>query len=185
MTGRLNGQLIKEALGNLTEAVRANPRLANGTTTVRVGRESDSQLVGRVRQFEPILVDEPPAFGGSDQGPNPSELLLVALGACQHITLMVLAEQLGVEIDDIEIEVEGDIDLRGFLGLDPAIRPGFQQIRLHVSVQSPEPEERLRALLALAEQRCPVADMLRHPVPIEVTLEVAQPVTSVRSRLTG
>lgn len=177
MVTRVNGHLIKEALSNLVEAIRANPRLAAGTTAVTVRGDGGTRVQGYVRQFDPIVVDEPPAFGGTDRGPNPAELLLVALGACQQITLTFLAEQLGIRIDDIEIEVMGHIDLRGCLGLDPSVRPGFQEIEMNVVIRSPEPEDRLRELLERAERLCPVSDMLRHPVPIRTTLEQVRPVT--------
>ncbi|MCS7050319.1 MAG: OsmC family protein [Thermomicrobium sp.] len=175
MAVRVNGCLVREAVSNLVEAIRANPRLATGTTTVRVDWIGGTQAVGRIRQFEPVVIDEPPALGGSDRGPNPTELLLVALGACQELTLAVLAEQLGIAIDAIEVEVRGDLDLRGFLGIDPAIRPGFQRLEVAVHITSPEPPERLEELLRLAERLCPVSDMLRNPVPIETTLEITRP----------
>jgi len=172
MTVRVNGSVVKEALANLVAAIRANPRLAAGTTAVRVHWDGGTRALGRVRQFEPIVVDEPLAFGGSDQGPNPAELLLVALGACQELTIALLAEQRGVTLDAIDVEVRGELDLRGFLGLDPTVRPGFQRIEVEVRLRSPEPEHRLRELLAEAERLCPVSDMLRHPVPIETSLEI-------------
>lgn len=173
MAVRVNGHLVKEALANLIEAIRANPRLASGTTMVRVKWAGGTQAIGHVRQFEPIIVDEPPALGGSDRGPNPVELFLVALGACQELMLAVLAEQLGLEIHAIDVEVQGELDLRGCLGIDPKVRPGFQRLEVSVHIVSPEPEERLRELLALAERLCPVSDMLRNPVPVQMDLEVS------------
>ncbi|GBD18868.1 hypothetical protein HRbin27_01368 [bacterium HR27] len=170
MVVRVQGTAAKEALRNLAGAIQANPKLATGTTSVRVRWSGGTQAIGQVRSFEPIVIDEPPAFGGTDRGPNPAELLLVALGACQELTLLILAEQLGLRIDDIEVDVHGDLDLRGFLGIDPNIRPGFQHISITVHIASPEPEERLRELLARAERLCPVSDVLRNPVPIETTL---------------
>ncbi|MCX7623031.1 MAG: OsmC family protein [Thermomicrobium sp.] len=175
MAVRVNGSHVREALSNLAAAIQANPRLASGTTSVRVEWTGGTQVLGRVRQFEPIVIDEPPAFGGTDRGPNPAELLLVALGACQELTLLALAEQLGIEVEAIDVEVRGALDLRGFLALDPSVRPGFQRVEIDVHITSPEPEERLRELLARAERLCPVSDMLRHPVPIETTLEVSRP----------
>lgn len=180
MAVRVNGHLVKEAVTNLVEAIRANPRLASGTAMVRVNWAGGTRAIGHVRQFEPIIVDEPPALGGSDRGPNPVELLLVALGACQELMLAVLAEQLGLEIHAIDVEVQGELDLRGCLGIDPQVRPGFQRLEVSVHFVSPEPEERLRELLALAERLCPVADMLRNPVPIETTLEVSLPGGTLR-----
>ena len=74
-----------------------------------------------------LEIDEPKELGGSDQGPNPVELLLAALGGCQQIILRFYGKKLGVEIQAIETTVEGELDLGGFLGV-PDIKPGFQNI---------------------------------------------------------
>jgi uncharacterized OsmC-like protein len=175
MAVHVQATAVKEALSNLAAAIRANPSLATGTTCVRVRWSGGTQAIGHVRSFEPLIIDEPPAFGGTDRGPNPAELLLVALGSCQALTLAMLAEQLELQIDDLEVEVFADLDLRGFLGIDSGIRPGFQRIEIAVHITSPEPEERLQDLLARAERFCPVSDVLRNPVPIDMTLEVSAP----------
>ena len=70
-------------------------------------------------------VDEPPALGGADAAANPVQYALASLGSCQAITYRFWAAQLGVELDSITVRVEGDLDLRGFFGVDDAVRPGF------------------------------------------------------------
>ena len=72
-----------------------------------------------------FTVDEPPALGGADAAANPVQYALASLGSCQAITYRFWAAQLGVELDSITVRVEGDLDLRGFFGVDDGVRPGF------------------------------------------------------------
>lgn len=174
-----NGHVI-ETIHTLSSAIQANPALAEGTVHVRTRWAGGTQVIGTVREFPPLTIDEPLGLGGDDQGPTPVELLLLALGACQEIAYAAHAEQLGIQLDAIEIELTGTIDLRGFLGLDPAVRPGFSRIESRVRLVSPEPEARLRALAEQVERFCPVQDMLTRPVPIETTLSIERPGVAAR-----
>jgi len=72
-----------------------------------------------------FTVDEPPALGGADAAANPVQYALASLGSCQAITYRFWAAQLGVELDSITVRVEGDLDLRGFFGVDDRVRPGW------------------------------------------------------------
>ena len=76
-----------------------------------------------------LTVDEPQALGGTDTGPNPVELILAALGTCQEITYRAYATVMGVPLDNVSVELEGDIDLRGFFAVDESVRAGYQAIR--------------------------------------------------------
>ncbi len=107
-----------------------------------------------------LIIDEPAALGGTDQGPNPVELILSALGGCISVVINMLAPKYQVEIKDIRVQVEGDIDLDGFLEKNLDVRPGLQQIRYHVSVDSPAPSENVEKLIRHMERICPVKDTL-------------------------
>lgn len=111
-------------------------------------------------------IDEPESSGGTDRGPNPVEVLLSALGACQAITFQVWAGKLGLAIDTLDIGLAGDIDLRGFFGLDEAVRPGFESIEVNVTLTGPETAERYAELVAAVEKHCPVLDNLGNAVPV-------------------
>ena len=87
-------------------------------------------------------VDEPPALGGADAAANPVQYALASLGSCQAITYRFWAAQLGVELDSLTVRVAGDLDLRGFFGVDDTVRPGFTAVRVEVSVTGPESAER-------------------------------------------
>ena len=110
--------------------------------------------------------DEPPALGGADAAANPVQYALASLGSCQAITYRFWAEHLGVELDSLSVRVEGDLDLRGFFGVDDSVRPGFTAVRVEVSVTGPESAERYAELAAAVDQHCPVLDLFQNPVPV-------------------
>lgn len=108
-----------------------------------------------------VIIDEPPSLGGTDQGPNPVELVLAALGGCLNVLITSFAKQHGVELRGSEVYVEGDLDPNGFLEKDPTVRPGFQEIRYRIEIDSSSAPERIQTLIEHVERVCPVKDILR------------------------
>lgn len=119
-----------------------------------------------------FTIDEPSSLGGTNQGANPVEHLLAALGACQVITYQMWAEKLGLRLDAVDVSVNGDLDLRGFFGLDPDVRPGFSSIDVQVTLHGPETAARYEELTRIVEQRCPVLDVVENSVPVQAALNV-------------
>ncbi len=115
-------------------------------------------------------VDEPAALGGADAAANPVQYALASLGSCQAITYRIWATHLGIEVDSITVRTEGDLDLRGFFGVDDGIRPGFTAVRVEVTVKGPESQERYADLAAAVDQHCPVLDLFQNPVPVTRSL---------------
>lgn len=107
-----------------------------------------------------VLIDEPPALGGTDKGPNPVEYILAALGGCINVLVVSFAEQFEVEVEDINVELEGDLDPDGFLGINPDVRVGYEEIRYTIHIDSPSPKDKVDALIAHVEKVCPVKDTL-------------------------
>ena len=120
-----------------------------------------------------LAVDEPPALGGEDTGPNPVELTLAALASCQEITYRLYADALGIPLDGVSVKVTGDLDLKGFFAADDGTRPGFRSIQAEITLDSPASGAELERLKATVDRHCPVLDVLRNPTP--VTLSVARP----------
>jgi uncharacterized OsmC-like protein len=119
-----------------------------------------------VRNFAPIVVDEPPELGGQDKGANPVELLLVSLGACQEIMYSAMASMMGIRLDEVKVNLKGSLDLKGLFGMDPAIPPGYQKITYETTLKSPASEEELRKLVEAVESHCPVLDTLVRPIEV-------------------
>ncbi|MEX2183302.1 MAG: OsmC family protein [Chloroflexota bacterium] len=160
-------------------ALGASP--TGGTTvTFRADSHQESGLrsVVRIRGFE-VAVDEPPSLGGTDTAPNPVELALAALATCQEITYRLHADHLGIPLDGVAVTLEGDLDLRGFFGVDDVVRPGFTAIRGSVRLDSPAPELELERLKAHVDAHCPVLDLLSNPTPL--TLELLSSPSSAKT----
>ena len=115
--------------------------------------------------------DEPAELSGTDSGMGPAEYILQALAGCYTATLTVMAAEKGIELDGIDLDLNFDIDLNGFLGLDDKIRKGAKGIRVGVKLSSPtasreQLEEMVRALPASS----PIHDTLANPVSIDTRL---------------
>lgn len=112
--------------------------------------------------------DEPPILAGEDMGANPVEYLLHALAACMTTTMVYHAAIRGIRLDEVESNLEGDIDLRGFLGLSDDVRRGYQEIRVNFKVKTDaENVERLKAFSRLS----PVYDVVSNGTRVKVQIE--------------
>jgi uncharacterized OsmC-like protein len=86
-------------------------------------------------------VDEPYELGGSNAFPNPQEYLLAALNACMTVGYVAQCAIRGISLKKLEIEIEGEIDLRGFLGIDPTVPPGYDSLSYTVRINGEATEE--------------------------------------------
>lgn len=120
-----------------------------------------------------LEVDEPPLLGGTDAAANPVQYYLAGLLSCQVVTYRFWADRLGLTIDELSLTGEGDLDIRGFFGLDPDIRPGFTEVRLTVTIRGPETAERYAELVRTVDSRCPVLDLTANPTPTRTNLVLA------------
>jgi uncharacterized OsmC-like protein len=111
---------------------------------------------------------EPAVLLGTDTGPNPAEFVLHALAACLTTSLVYVAAARGVRLSEVESTLEGDIDLRGALGLDREVRNGYSGIRATFTVRGDAPPEQLREIVRRAQQRSAVFDVVAHGVPVTV-----------------
>ncbi len=129
------------------------------------------QLVARPEAFR-LTGDEPAVLLGSNEGPNAVELLLQALGFCYAVGYVYNAAARGIEISELRYEVEGDLDLRTFVGLDGP-RAGFTAIRAKSWVKSPNATtEQLEDLCQYVQDTSPVRDCLANPIPVTTDLVV-------------
>jgi uncharacterized OsmC-like protein len=115
-----------------------------------------------------IDADHPAVLVGTDQGPTPAELLLNALASCLMAGLGNIAAARGVELRGVRCTVEGDIDLRGILGIEGSVRNGFQDIRVVFHVDGDGDAETLAALVRQSQARSAVFDVLTHGTAVSV-----------------
>ncbi|HLR25622.1 MAG TPA: OsmC family protein [Fodinibius sp.] len=156
---------IKEAISKTITGIENNPNAAEATFKVSSKLERSFQAEIEAREFH-FVSDEPEELGGSNKGPNPVEYVLGALAACQEIAVKAHASQLGIELESVQVEAEGDIDLHGFLDLSDE-RPGFKEISYRTTIKSKERDDaKLQKLKALSENSCPVLDIIQNATPV-------------------
>lgn len=134
--------------------------MANVTFKSNVAWSKKGVLSTADVQGKTFDIDEPTHLGGTDQAPNPVEYLLGSLGGCINVLVVTFAEQFSVEVNDVQVHIEGDLDPDGFLGKNPNVRPGYEEIRYHIDIDSPSPTENVQALIHHVEKVCPVKDTL-------------------------
>ena len=122
-----------------------------------------------IRDFAPISSDEPGGLGGTDSGPNPVEQLLAALGNCLAVGYAANATAAGIELNDLTIELEGDLDLHTFLGLSQG-NAGYESISVRVNIDSNASPEQLQAVHDKVVGTSPVGHTLSRAVPVSVEL---------------
>jgi uncharacterized OsmC-like protein len=177
-----NGVDTAQMYGTL-DAIKADPSL--GRFQFRVANEWKGGAHNRstIQRFygagqedasreQPFTLDagEPAVLLGHDEGANPAETLLHALAACLTTSLVYVASARKVQLTRVESRVEGDMDVRGCLGISGEVRNGFERIRVSFTVEGDAPEEKLAELVARAQARSAVYDMVAHGVPTSVEL---------------
>ena len=114
--------------------------------------------------------DHPAVLVGQDRGPTPIEFLLHGLASCITAGIGNIAAVRGVTLTSVESRVEGDIDLRGILGLSDQVRNGYERIRISFDIAGDAPAEKLREIVQQACDRSAVFDVLTNGVPVDVTI---------------
>lgn len=132
--------------------------------------ETGLQVLTNARNFS-ITIDEPEELGGTNTGMNPVEAVLCALGACQSIVAAAFAEMENFKFEEFYVELEGDLDPDGFMGLAD-VRNGYQEIRFAMHFKTNEPQEKCEAFADFIEKRCPVGDTLANGVKLVRTAVV-------------
>ena len=180
-TKMLNGVKVDE-LFNTINAIKETPgiakfkfRAANKWINGGLNRTTIKNFYGTQKELshkEPFKLeaDEPPLLLGEDQGPNPVEYALTALASCVTTSIVYHAAAKGIKLNSVESQLEGDIDLRGFLGLSKDVSPGYKEIRMNFKIESDAPAEQLKELIEFAPSLSPVFRTITGAVPVSVKL---------------
>jgi uncharacterized OsmC-like protein len=171
-----------DALLALIESVRSDA--AQGKTRWRVTSlwQGQTQSRARVDGFEiggahisrqfSIDIDEPSELGGSNRFANPQEYLLAALNACMMVGYAAQCALRGITLAKLEIETRGEIDLRGFLGIDPAVTPGYDKLTYVVRIKGSGTREQFAEIHKAVMATSPNFYNLSESVGLEPTLVV-------------
>lgn len=181
-TTTTNGVNVEQLQANI-QAIQENPELAafkfRATNRWINGGHNRSTIQGfygvcqeDTTRKKPFILDadEPLALLGEDKGANPVEFVLHALAACLTTSMVYHAAAQGIRIEEVESNLEGDLDLHGFLGLSDTIRSGYQNLRVKFTVKTDAPAEKLREFM----KRSPVFDIVTNPVPVAIAVTTKQ-----------
>jgi uncharacterized OsmC-like protein len=161
---------LKSVQKPLKEQYRNDPS-ASKITLKAMGGQTETPIACSVAVGSAIYQAQAhTGVGGAGTAACSGDLLLGALAACAQLTTQMVAESMGIQTERIEVTVEGDLDLRGTLGVAPDAPVGFKAIRTHFNIVAPTAsEEQLAALRTKAEQYCVVLSTLRTPPPMQTT----------------
>lgn len=181
-TKLING-VDTEQLFNTIDLIKENPDIAlfkfravnkwiNGTHC----RGTINDFYGALKEddsrpFVDYDMDEPPILLGHNEGRNPVEYLLVALSGCLTTALIAHASAKGVQINEVESRYEGDIDLRGFLGISEDVPVGYKEIRIYFKIDADVSDEQKNELIEMGKKYSPVFNTITKSAPISVLLD--------------
>lgn len=164
-------------LQGLVDAVKKQPQMAKALLSAKVDWKSGFYTEASVKDFiaggvknetsrqKPFVIpqDHPPELCGTNKGATAGELLLATLGHCVTGGFAEFAAIMGIPIESLNTEVEGDLDMQGMMGLPKPgdVRPGFTEIRVKYYVKSKASREQLEKAAKMGEDLSPVKDSLR------------------------
>jgi uncharacterized OsmC-like protein len=177
----VNG-LDLQALGEVVEAIEADATKAqvgfDVVTRWKGQTRSETTVSGftmageRVERTHTIVADEPCELLGSDCAPNPQELLMAAVNACMMVGYVAGASLKGIKLDSLEIRTRGTLDLRGFLGLDDSVPPGYQSIDYDVRIAGDGSPEQFEEIHQTVMKTSPNYFNISRPIRVDATLTV-------------
>jgi len=179
VTSIVNGVDVDRLSGTI-EHVSADPALARfqfrarnhwidggySRTTIKDFYGAGQEDATRTEPFT-VDADEPPVLLGENRAPNTGEYVLHALAACVSGTIVYHAAARGIALDGVETTIQGDLDLRGFLGLDGNVRPGYEQIQVTINVAGDFDDDQFAEIASLIRYS-PVRDIVSNPVPVAI-----------------
>lgn len=178
-TIRRNGVDVTTLFATL-DAVKAQPEAAQFRFRTQnrwiAGTRSVGTIAGfygvgaeqtHVREYT-VEADHPTVLVGTDHAPTPAEILLAALAACLTAGIGNIAAARGVELTEVSSTVEGDIDLRGILGISDEVRNGFDNIRVNFTIRGNAPEAKLREIVEQSLARSAVFDVVTNGTSVNV-----------------
>ena len=179
-TNTLNGMDVDQAMATI-RAISDDPEIARfrfrarnrwitggeNRSTIKDFYGAKAQDTSRAEAWE-FTNGEPPVLLGHNEGANPVEFLLHALAGCVTTTFVLHAMARGIKVNALSTELEGDIDLHGLLGMNDAVNPGYEEIRIRMHVDADCSDEALADLMAYAQAHSPVCNTVCRPVPVKI-----------------
>ena len=163
---------IKTALERNVKAVTLRPSVGQGTavTRVRLGADLRCEIEEGSWKLAAGMTEK---YGGDGSAPNPGVLGRAAIGSCLAIGYAMWASRLQVPITSLEVEIQADYDVRGELGVNDDVRPGYGEIRYIVRVESDASAEDVARVLDTAERRSSWLDIVANATPMRREVHIA------------
>lgn len=174
----INTDALRGAIDAITQDPAKGQTRWQATTHWTGGARSETRVttgvIGgqRLAKDFTIRVDEPLELCGTNQHPNPQETLFAALNACMMVGYVACCALEGIELEELRIETEGDIDLRGFLGIDATVKPGYDQVRYLVHIKGNGTPAQFETIHRTVMATSPNYFNLRNPIPLQSRLVV-------------
>ena len=178
----VNGINVDQLFGAI-DVVKKNPEIARFNFRATNQWLAGTHNQATVREFFGALkedssresmvfeIDEPPVLSGMNLGAYPVEYLLVALSGCLTSSMVAHAAAMGINIRKVESRYEGDLDVRGLLGLSDAVPVGYQKIGVYFKIDADISEDQKEELVAVAQKYSPVFNSIAKSVPVSVQLD--------------
>jgi putative redox protein len=151
-TMEIDPEIIEPSIDPATQKI--------GVRHVKGSNAAGTRTVIQVRDFAPVVTDEPDSMGGTNSAPSPLETVLVALVGCDGVIINGVAKAMGFEYAGVDFRCESQIDVRGPKGV-PGVRPYFEAASIDITIYTDESDKRLAQLQKNVEFRCPVMNLLR------------------------
>ncbi|GBE22419.1 MAG TPA: OsmC family peroxiredoxin [Actinobacteria bacterium] len=158
-----------EAVGALVQAIQAEPTKGDTTWKASVTWDAGFRTTTTIGGFPPFATDEPETLGGTNTAPNPVEQLIGALGSCLAIGYAANASVAGIRIDDLRIDIEGELNLETFLGIREG-NAGYETLRATVHIVTDADDATLAELHDKVVTTSPVGHTLSRAVPLTIEL---------------
>ena len=171
-------ETIRTAIQRNVKAVTRRPGVGQGTarTTARLRPGLECEVTDGPFALTVGMTEK---YGGTNAGPNPGVLGRGALASCMVIDYAIWAARMGIEVDALEVEVQADYDVRGELGVagegGEELRPGYSEIRYVVTVESPDPEDKLLEWLDQGDRTSPYLDMFANGTSVRREVRLQRP----------
>jgi uncharacterized OsmC-like protein len=173
-----------QVLGTVIETIKNKPEMAKVTFQVQTQWQNGDgfkitstgknfQIGGQTverREAYTLASDYPDEMGGMSKGPTVCEMCMASIASCISQTIVAYATMMGVQLDSIRIQTEGDVDIRGFTNVSEKVRPGAQEFRMNIHLDSKTAsKDQLEKLYELGKKFSPAMDTLTHGTTIKTT----------------
>jgi uncharacterized OsmC-like protein len=150
---------------NVKSAWKGQTKSEHTVTSYKIGGEMVA------RNFK-VASDEPVELCGENTAANPQELLMSALNACMMVGYVAGCAVRGIALEQLELETSGELDLRGFLGIDETVKPGYEAMQVKVRIKGNGTPEQFREIHRTVLQTSPNYFNVSRPIPVEATLSI-------------